>query len=265
MDALTLAREAVDAMFAHARETHPDECCGAVVTRAGRDEAVRFTNIQNRLHADNPDENPRDARMGYAPEPKELLAVLRTADEPGTTLTAFYHSHAVNGSYFSGEDRARAMFGDDPAYPDVTYLVVSDARTPSEIRGFRWDDEAHDFVEQALVIQEAAPAPAARRSPAPVAPPVTAKKAAPKPVATKKPATTTKAAASKKATVPKKAAATKKVSAAKKAAAAKTSAVEKRAVARKAASRRTATTKRAPAPKTKRPAARARAARKKQK
>ena len=62
-------------------------------------------------------------------------------------MKAFYHSHTRVGAYFSGEDRARAMFGDDPAYPDVAYLVVSDSRTPGEARAFRWDDGARDFVE----------------------------------------------------------------------------------------------------------------------
>ena len=39
------------------------------------------------------------------------------------------------------------MFGDEPAYPEVTYLVVSDSRTPGEARAFRWDETARDFVE----------------------------------------------------------------------------------------------------------------------
>ena len=46
------------------------------------------------------------------------------------------------------------MFGDEPAYPDVTYVVVSDARTRGEARAFRWSDEAHDFVEVAIEVRE---------------------------------------------------------------------------------------------------------------
>jgi proteasome lid subunit RPN8/RPN11 len=107
----------------------------------------RFTNIQGRLHAESPTEHPRDARTAYTPEPRELFAALRDADAPGATLKVFYHSHTKVGAYFSGEDRARAMFGDDPAYPEVAYLVVSDSRTPGEARAFCWDDGAHDFVE----------------------------------------------------------------------------------------------------------------------
>jgi proteasome lid subunit RPN8/RPN11 len=155
MDVLKIDRAALDAMHAHGREAHPDECCGAVVEEDGRDVVHRFTNIQNRLHAENPTENPRDARTAYTPEPKELFAAIEAGEAPGRRLKVFYHSHAVRGSYFSGEDRARAMFGEDPAYPDVTYVVVSDAREPGEARAFRWDDAAADFVEVRIEVRDA--------------------------------------------------------------------------------------------------------------
>jgi proteasome lid subunit RPN8/RPN11 len=147
MTPLRLERAALDEMLAHARSTHPAECCGAVVARDGRDVVRRFTNVQDRLHAEDPVANPRGAETAYTPEPKELFAVLREADQPSAVLKVFYHSHTRIGSYFSGEDRARAMFGDEPAYPDVTYVVVSDSRTPGEARAFRWDDARRDFVE----------------------------------------------------------------------------------------------------------------------
>jgi proteasome lid subunit RPN8/RPN11 len=147
VEALTLERVALDAIFAHARATHPEECCGAVLEVHGRDAVRRFTNVQGRLHREDPAGNPRDAETAYTPEPKELFAALRDGEAPGARLKVFYHSHTRVGAYFSGEDRARAMFGDEPSYPDVTYLVVSDSRTPGEARAFRWDEEARDFVE----------------------------------------------------------------------------------------------------------------------
>ncbi len=155
MDTLTIDRAALDTMHAHARAAHPDECCGAVVECGGRDVVHRFTNIQSRLHAENATEHPRDAKTAYTPEPKELFAAIRAGEQPGCRLKVFYHSHAVRGSYFSGEDRARAMFGDDPAYPDVVYVVVSDARTAGEARAFRWDEPSRDFVELAIEVRDA--------------------------------------------------------------------------------------------------------------
>jgi [CysO sulfur-carrier protein]-S-L-cysteine hydrolase len=144
---LRLARAALDDVLAHARATHPAECCGAVLEVGGRDDVRRFTNVQDRMHREDPDGHPRGAETAYTPDPKELFAALRDGETPGARLKVFYHSHTRVGSYFSGEDRARAMFGDEPAYPDVAYLVVSDSRTAGEARAFRWSDTERDFVE----------------------------------------------------------------------------------------------------------------------
>jgi proteasome lid subunit RPN8/RPN11 len=153
MTPLTLERAALEEILAHARETHPDECCGAVISIGGRDVVRRFTNVQDRLHREHPGDYPRGARTAYTPEPKEQLAAEREGELSGNVLKVFYHSHTRVGAYFSGEDRARVMFGDDPAYPDVTYVVVSDSRTPGEARAYRWDEAARDMVEVEIEIR----------------------------------------------------------------------------------------------------------------
>ncbi len=152
MEPLRLERRALEEMLAHARATHPEECCGAVLVRGGCAEVRRFTNVQGRLHREDPVTYPREAVTAYTPEPKELYAAIRAGEEAGARLAVFYHSHTRVGAYFSGEDRARAMFGDEPAYPDVTYVVVSDSRTPGEARAFRWDEARRDFVEQPIEV-----------------------------------------------------------------------------------------------------------------
>jgi proteasome lid subunit RPN8/RPN11 len=147
MEPLTLERAALDEILAHARATHPKECCGAVLAQGGRDAVRRFTNVQDELHGTDPETYPRGAETAYTPEPRELFAAVRDGEAPGARLKVFYHSHTRVGAYFSGEDRARAMFDDEPAYPEVTYVVVSDSRTPGEARAFRWSDPARDFIE----------------------------------------------------------------------------------------------------------------------
>ena len=57
------------------------------------------------------------------------------------------------GAYFSGEDRARAMFVDEPLYPDIAWVVVSDSRQVGEARAFRWDEAQRDFVEVPLDVR----------------------------------------------------------------------------------------------------------------
>lgn len=149
MTGLTLDRALLDDILRHAREADPDECCGVVVTRGGRDEVWRLRNVQNELHARDPAAHPRTARTAYALGREDVERVdAATLGEPEVgDLKAIYHSHSKNGAYFSGEDRAQAMFGDEPTYPDVAYLVVSDARTQGEARAFRWSDADRDFVE----------------------------------------------------------------------------------------------------------------------
>jgi proteasome lid subunit RPN8/RPN11 len=63
---LVLERAALDDVLRHAREADPDECCGALVERRGRDEVWRLENVQDQLHARDPVANPRTARTAYA-------------------------------------------------------------------------------------------------------------------------------------------------------------------------------------------------------
>jgi len=149
MTRLSLTRAALDEVFRHARELDPDECCGVVVERQGHDEVWRLRNVQNELHARDPVAHPRTARTAYALGREDVERVDgATLGKPEIgTLKAIYHSHSKNGAYFSGEDRAQAMFGDEPTYAEIAYLVVSDARERDEARAFRWSEKDHDFVE----------------------------------------------------------------------------------------------------------------------
>jgi len=149
MNSLVLERITLDEVRRHARETDPDECCGAIVMRKGRDQVWRLRNIQNELHEQDPTAHPRTARTAYAlgREDTERIDGATLGDEAAGVLKVIYHSHSKNGAYFSGEDRARAMFGDEPTYPDIAYLVVSDARERDEARAFRWSATEQDFVE----------------------------------------------------------------------------------------------------------------------
>jgi [CysO sulfur-carrier protein]-S-L-cysteine hydrolase len=140
-----------DAICRHAEDTFPEECCGAILVGASGEEARRITNIQNAMHAQDPQSYPRDATIAYFMEPKELLAVIKEADSGRATLKAFYHSHPNHGAYFSAEDKARAMFGDEPSYPEAAYLVISIYdRQVRAIRAYVWDEGAKDFVETEL-------------------------------------------------------------------------------------------------------------------
>jgi len=143
-----------DEICRHAQETFPEECCGAILQTTQGQEVHRITNIQNTMHEKDPQGYPRDATIAYFMDPKELLGVLKAVDSSKATLEAFYHSHPNHEAYFSTEDKTRAMFGDEPAYPDAAYLVISIYdREVQVIRAYAWDEEMKDFLEIPLSTQ----------------------------------------------------------------------------------------------------------------
>jgi len=146
---LRFAKGIVEEMARHACETFPEECCGVVLAREGGDLLRRCTNIQNRLHAQDPIAHPRDARTAYNIEPKELLHIHREVEDRGWAIKAIYHSHPDHEAYFSEEDRAAALdTGGDPLYGDAAYVVVSVvARRVRRMKAFAWNPAAKDFVE----------------------------------------------------------------------------------------------------------------------
>jgi [CysO sulfur-carrier protein]-S-L-cysteine hydrolase len=155
MDQVTLAPATLEALRAHARQIYPDECCGLVLRREGVEEIRRIRNIQDELHAGDPDRYPRTARTAYYMDGRELLAVLTEVDRDGWEVAAFYHSHPDHAAYFSQEDTDRALFDGQPLHPDTAYLVL--ALTKDEVRdmrAFRWDAGRQEFAEAPVVTAE---------------------------------------------------------------------------------------------------------------
>jgi len=135
-------------MHAHAREAYPDECCGLIFERDGREDIVRATNIQNELHAQDPDQFPRTAATGYTMGP-EAAPVLIRSERGELRLLAIYHSHPERESYFSQEDRRQALGArGEPIYPQAGYIVMSVRdREVRATKVFVWDAAARDYVE----------------------------------------------------------------------------------------------------------------------
>lgn len=118
---LTLTREQVAEMVAHARQEAPNECCGLLFGRDGRVERVfRGTNI---------DHSP----VTYQMAPRELLEIPRMETQ-GLDLVGIYHSHPASPARPSSTDVARAF------YPDVAYVIISLAAPQPEVVAFRIAD-----------------------------------------------------------------------------------------------------------------------------
>ncbi|MCY4488081.1 MAG: M67 family metallopeptidase [Deltaproteobacteria bacterium] len=132
----------------HASETYPEECCGVILGGEGGDEVHRLENIQNRLHATDPETFPRDARTAYTLDPRELEAILEQAERRGLAFKALYHSHPDHDAYFSAEDKACATPFGEPTYPDTAQIVISVmGGKVGRAAVYAWDPDVGDFVE----------------------------------------------------------------------------------------------------------------------
>ncbi len=145
-----LTAEALQAMYAHARQDYPSECCGIVFgprASAVADEARRL-----------PEHPGRPARRGsghpparrHAPPttwaPRDLFALQKSlrGDRPAKIV---YHSHVNVGAYFSATDQAAALFDGEPAYP-VEYVVIDvQADGTKGAAQFAWDERQKTYVE----------------------------------------------------------------------------------------------------------------------
>lgn len=131
---LTLPREMVDAVVAHARRDHPDECCGVIAGREGvATRVVAMTNAER-------------SPTGFTFDSAEQLRVWRELDDADEDVLVVYHSHTMTEAYPSRTDVRWSA-----NTPGTSWLLVS-TRDPDqvEVRSFRIDDG--EVVEEALEI-----------------------------------------------------------------------------------------------------------------
>jgi proteasome lid subunit RPN8/RPN11 len=145
-----LTQAELAAIRKQAEAEYPGECCGVVLVRAGAS-AERWLypcrNIQNALHAKDPDRYPRDARTAYYMAHEDLIAISRREGD-GYSVLVIYHSHIDVGAYFSETDRKNALVDAQPAYPGARYVVVAvDRGRAGDARAFSWDETGRQFVE----------------------------------------------------------------------------------------------------------------------
>ena len=74
----------------------------------------RITNMMNKMHLSDPEQYPRDARVGYYMAETEYLNAQIQAEERGEFVTGVYHSHLNAGAYLSAEDRT---YAENPLFP----------------------------------------------------------------------------------------------------------------------------------------------------
>lgn len=152
---LTVTGASLAALHAHARDTYPEECCGMLIERDGREEVVRVSNIQNEMHAKDAQQFPRTAAIAYTMG-REVAPILIAADRGELKLLAIYHSHPEHDAYFSAEDREQALGGwDEPNYPHAGQIVMSvRQREVRDTKAFVWDVAVRDYVAVEIEVKE---------------------------------------------------------------------------------------------------------------
>lgn len=131
---------------------YPKETCG--ILTGPKDQKEEITNIypcrnvQDKYHTEDPVSFPRTARTAYFIEPGQLLLIQREGREKGQEMRIIYHSHVDAGAYFSEEDQRIALSEGRPAYPNVSYLVVSVRQGKAvEAAFFEWNERSKSFIQ----------------------------------------------------------------------------------------------------------------------
>ena len=144
---MRLHKNVIERMYEHALREYPDECCGIVTGSSNKQLLHLCKNIQNRMHAEDPERFPRDARTAYFIDRGVFDRIISSAESKGEEVIALYHSHAEHEAYFSEEDvAAQTVFG-EPEFPDALHVVVSVMNNRiHDLKCFKWDREQKNFI-----------------------------------------------------------------------------------------------------------------------
>tara|TARA_B100000579_G_C22791954_1_gene835022 strand:+ start:899 stop:1372 length:474 start_codon:yes stop_codon:yes gene_type:complete len=122
---------------------YPSEACGVLVAEGNTMESIPFENIQDKLHAIEPERYTRTSLTAYNMNTLKLARVQENRD-----LRVIYHTHVECGAYFSDEDQECALNHEasGPVLPGVDYLVVSIYdRKPRAANLYRYDQSTNRY------------------------------------------------------------------------------------------------------------------------
>jgi proteasome lid subunit RPN8/RPN11 len=131
---LTIATAVDEAIRAHGQETYPHECCGALVGRDDRVDAIVAL----------PNTTEEGPRRRFLVRPSDYREAERRASELGGELLGFYHSHPDHPARPSQYDL-------DHAWPTFAYIIVAVAQGASELMTVWYlKDDRSSFEEGSL-------------------------------------------------------------------------------------------------------------------
>jgi proteasome lid subunit RPN8/RPN11 len=129
---LTLGNGVDAAIRAHAAETYPNECCGALIGQPD-DRVLEALPLPNTT-----DEGPR---RRFLIQPADYRRSEQHASARGLSLLGFYHSHPDHPAQPSVHDLAQA-------WPNFHYVIVSVVHgRPDALRSWRLAEDRSAFSE----------------------------------------------------------------------------------------------------------------------
>lgn len=134
---LTILREHVDAIVAHARRDHPDEACGVIAGPVGSDRPERLVPMLN-------------AAMSptfYEFDSGDLLRLYRDMDDRDEEPVVIYHSHTATEAYPSRTDTNLA------SEPGAHYVLVS-TRDGADAEGTDIDFRSYRITDGTITEEE---------------------------------------------------------------------------------------------------------------
>lgn len=141
--ALICPPEVLEAVFRHAEQTYPYECCGLLLGTFAQ--GARRVSAAERMR----NANTTSPQTRYDLDPREHLAAQRSARARGLEIIGFYHSHPDHPAHPSQFDL------DHAAWPGYSYLIVSIARgrrAPSDAaNSFELADDRSRFLPEPLL------------------------------------------------------------------------------------------------------------------
>lgn len=147
---IQITQRTVDALNRHAVAEYPEECCGYILGLEDPESwrVNRCRNIQNSLHATDPERYPRDARTAYTFSEDDMAVLFHGSPESTAhRVIAFYHSHPDHAAYFSEKDKDEALVG--WLEPEPLYLVLSvEKGQVRDMKAYRWRGDRDVFEEK---------------------------------------------------------------------------------------------------------------------
>jgi proteasome lid subunit RPN8/RPN11 len=125
---LSIPKDVLESIQAHALECYPNECCGFISGPAAQPRqltaAQREANEADKFHKLDPVTFPRTARMYFKINELRAARAFEAGDKSETPIKVIYHSHCDAGAYFSAEDAATFASGNQLMWP-CAFVVVS--------------------------------------------------------------------------------------------------------------------------------------------